>query len=64
MGRVAGGVWKVGTGEAAATIQMDALDFSIFASGRFSYPEGREKAIISGDVALAELAMRNTLVLF
>ena len=61
---VAGGVWKVGSGDAVATIQIDALDFSIFASGRFTYDEGREKAIISGDVALAELAMRNTLVLF
>ena len=61
---VAGGVWKVGAGEAAATIQMDALDFSIFASGRFTYTEARAKATVSGDTALAELAMRNTLVLF
>jgi uncharacterized protein (TIGR03083 family) len=61
---VAGGVWKVGPGEATATIQMDALDFNIFASGRFRYDEGRAKAILSGDVALAELALKRTLVLY
>lgn len=61
---VAGGVWKVGPGEATATIQMDALDFNIFASGRFTYAEGRAKATLSGDIALAELALKKTLVLF
>lgn len=61
---VAGGVWKVGAGEAAATIQMDALDFNILASGRFTYAEGRAKATVTGDVALAELALKNTLVLY
>jgi uncharacterized protein (TIGR03083 family) len=61
---VAGGAWKVGPGDAAATIQLDALDFGIFASGRFTYAEGRAKATLSGEVALAELALRNTLVLF
>jgi uncharacterized protein (TIGR03083 family) len=61
---VAGGVWQVGPGEAAATIRMDALDFNIFASGRFSYDEGRARAGLSGDTALAELALKNTLVLY
>jgi uncharacterized protein (TIGR03083 family) len=61
---VAGGVWQVGPGEAAATIRMDALDFNIFASGRFSYDEGRARASLSGDTALAELALKNTLVLY
>lgn len=61
---IAGGVWKVGSGEAAATLQMDALDFSIFASGRFTFAEGRAKATLNGDVALAELALKKTLVLF
>jgi uncharacterized protein (TIGR03083 family) len=61
---VAGGVWKVGPGEAAATIQMDALDFNILASGRFGYDEGRAKATLSGDVALAALALKKTLVLY
>jgi uncharacterized protein (TIGR03083 family) len=61
---VAGGVWQVGPGTAAATIRMDALDFNIFASGRFSYDEGRARASLSGDTALAELALKNTLVLY
>lgn len=61
---VAGGIWKVGAGDAMATIQMDALDFSIFASGRFSYAQARAKATLSGDAALAELALNKTLVLF
>lgn len=61
---VAGGLWKVGSGEATAAVQMDALDFSIFASGRFTYEEVRPKATLSGNVALAEQAMRKTLILF
>ena len=61
---VAGGVWKIGSGEPTATIQMDALDFNILASGRFSYAEGRARATLSGDIALAELALKQTLVLF
>jgi len=43
---------------------MDVLDFNIFASGRFSYDEARPRATITGDQALAELALRNTLVLY
>lgn len=61
---VAGGVWQVGSGAAQATIEMDALDFNILASGRFSYAEGRAHASVSGDVALAELALKKTLVLY
>ncbi|GAB4149373.1 MAG: hypothetical protein Fur0021_10280 [Candidatus Promineifilaceae bacterium] len=61
---VAGGIWQVGASDAMATIQMDALDFSIFASGRFSYAQARAKATLSGDTALAELALNKTLVLF
>lgn len=61
---VAGGQWQVGSGDATATIQMDALDFSIFASGRFTLAEGQARANLSGDVALAELALKKTLVLF
>jgi uncharacterized protein (TIGR03083 family) len=61
---IAGGVWQVGPGEVAATIRMDALDFNIFASGRFSYDEGRARASLSGDTALAEVALKNTLVLY
>ncbi len=61
---IAGGVWKVGSGEASATIQMDALDFNILASGRYTYAEGRQKATISGDRALAESALQQTVVLY
>ncbi len=61
---IAGGVWKVGSGEATATIQMDALDFNILASGRFTYDEGRARATLSGDVVLAELILKKTVVLY
>ena len=61
---VAGDVWKVGTGEAAATIQMDVLDFNIFASGRFTYDEARARATFSGDTSLAELTLKSTLILY
>jgi uncharacterized protein (TIGR03083 family) len=61
---IAGGTWQVGTGQATATIQMDALDFNILASGRYSYAEGRARATLGGDVALAEFALKNTLVLY
>ena len=61
---VAGGVWKIGPGQAAATITMDALDFNIFASGRFTTNEGLAKAAIRGDAALAELALQKTVVLY
>jgi hypothetical protein len=61
---VAGGAWKMGAGQTASTIRMDAVDFSIYASGRFTVDEARAKAHISGDVALAESVLRQTQVLF
>jgi uncharacterized protein (TIGR03083 family) len=61
---LAGGTWKMGTGQPMSTIQMDAVDFSIYASGRFTYAEARAKANISGDVALAESILKQTQVLF
>ena len=61
---LAGGVWKIGPGEPAAAIQMDALDFNIYASGRYTYAEARPKAVLSGDVKLAELALKKTAVLY
>ncbi len=61
---IAGGVWQVGSDKPAATIQMDVLDFNILASGRFDYAAGRARATLSGDVTLAELALRKTLVLY
>lgn len=61
---VAGGAWKIGSGPAAATVHMDALDFNILASGRDTYAAGRAKARVSGETALAELALQKTLVLY
>ncbi|MBP8003229.1 MAG: maleylpyruvate isomerase family mycothiol-dependent enzyme [Chloroflexi bacterium] len=61
---VAGGVWKVGAAATQATIHMDALDFNIYASGRYSYAEARAKASLSGNVELAELALQNTVALY
>jgi uncharacterized protein (TIGR03083 family) len=60
----AGGVWKLGVGDPAATLSMDALDFSIFASGRYGFDQARAKARMGGDVALAERVLRRTLILF
>ncbi|MBI5841432.1 MAG: maleylpyruvate isomerase family mycothiol-dependent enzyme [Chloroflexi bacterium] len=61
---VAGGTWKVGKGNPEAEIEMDALDFNIFVSGRFSYEEAMKRASISGDKALVELAFKNFIVLY
>lgn len=60
----AGGAWQIGPGEPIATIHMDALDFSIYASGRFNYDEIRERASVTGDDSLAEAALRKLLILF
>jgi len=61
---IGGGAWQIGEGQPAAVISMDALDFCIFASGRFSYAEARAKAAISGSLERAETALKNILVLF
>jgi uncharacterized protein (TIGR03083 family) len=60
----AGGTWKIGGGEPAATIRMDALDFAIFASGRFSRDEARALAGISGDADTASILFDRLLILF
>lgn len=60
----AGGTWQVGEGEPAAAVRMDALDFNIFASGRFSYAEARAKAQLSGDLALGENILRELLIVY
>jgi uncharacterized protein (TIGR03083 family) len=65
LGGAAGGRWRIGpAAEPAATVQMDALDFNIYASGRYSYAEARQRAVIAGDVALGERALRETAVLY
>ena len=61
---IAGGRWKIGTGEPAATIGMDVLDFNIFASGRYSFTEARALATISGNISAAEEALKNFLILY
>lgn len=61
---VAGGTWQAGAGPAGAIIEMDALDFNILASGRFTYAEGRAHAVLRGDVALAETALREAQALY
>jgi uncharacterized protein (TIGR03083 family) len=61
---VVSGLWTIGTGEARASIHMDALDFNIYASGRYSYAEACARAGLSGDVALAALALQNTQALY
>ncbi len=60
----AGGRWKIGNDEASATINMDVLDFNIYASGRSTYEQARQKATIVGDVAWAESTLKNLLVLY
>jgi uncharacterized protein (TIGR03083 family) len=61
----AGGAWRIGAAPApSATVRMDALDFNILASGRFSYAEGRARATLEGDQALAELALRESKALY
>jgi len=61
---LAGGTWKIGAGEPAATIRMDVLEFNIFASGRYTYEEARPMITITGDISQAEEALRNILVIY
>jgi uncharacterized protein (TIGR03083 family) len=61
---IAGGAWQLGAGIPAAEMEMDALDFNIFTSGRFTYKEGMQRARISGDRALVEQAFQNFIVLY
>jgi uncharacterized protein (TIGR03083 family) len=61
----AGGAWRIGAAPTpGVTIRMDALDFNILASGRFSYAEGRARAALEGDIALGERALRESKVLY
>lgn len=61
---VAGGEWQIGDGEPVSSLEMDALDFNIFVSGRFSFEEGMKRARISGDKSLVENAFKDLLVLY
>ena len=57
-------MWKVGAGQALATMRMDALDFSIIVSCRFTYEQALRRAEVSGDVALVQAALKDLLILF
>ena len=61
---IAEGAWKIGQTEPEATIEMDTLDFNIYASGRFNHEEGLSRAKLLGDQNLARLAFKNFLVLY
>lgn len=61
---IAGGTWQIGRGNSAAEMEMDALDFNIFVSGRFSYEEGMKRARVSGDRLLIEHVFKDLLVLY
>jgi uncharacterized protein (TIGR03083 family) len=60
----AGGRWRIGPGEPSATVQMDVLDFNIYASGRTDYREASQQAALSGDEELAGSAFRHFAVLY
>ena len=61
---VAGGGWKFGTGEPAATVKMDVLEFNIFASGRASFEQSRALMTITGDAEFVEELLRGLIVLY
>lgn len=61
---LAGGSWRIGNGEPAATIRIDMIDFNIYASGRVMPEEAARKASFSGDRAFAEQAFRSFSVLY
>ena len=60
-----GGVWKLGQeGSALTRIELDALDFTLLASGRLSSEEAWLRASIEGDTVLAREIFKHTWVLF
>jgi uncharacterized protein (TIGR03083 family) len=61
---IAGGTWKIGKGAPVSQMEMDALDFNIFISGRFSYAEAMKHVNVSGDKNLVEFAFKDLLVLY
>lgn len=61
---VSGGEWLLGSGESVSGLEMDALDFNIFVSGRYSYQEGMNRAKISGGNPVIQNAFKNLLVLY
>lgn len=67
---VAGGTWRIGavhpssSATPRATIRMDALDFNIYASGRFSFQEARAHVLLDGDHVLGENILRQISILY
>lgn len=61
---VSGGEWLLGNGKAVSGLEMDALDFNIFVSGRYSYEEGMRQARITGEKPLIESAFKDLLILY
>ncbi len=61
----AGGAWLVGQSrQAQSSIEMDVLDFNIYASGRYTYEEALAKAQLAGNLDLARSALRHTVILY
>ena len=61
----AGDSWRIGQGtNARATLRMDAVEFNIYASGRYTYEQARAKCVITGDTAFAENLFRQISVLY
>jgi uncharacterized protein (TIGR03083 family) len=61
---IAGGNWRIGSGEPVAKLQMDVLDFNVWVSGRYSYEEGVSHANITGERGLVEAAFKDLLILY
>lgn len=61
---IAGGTWRIGQGDPETEMEMDALDFNILVSGRYSHEEGLQRARITGDRSLVENAFKDLLVLY
>jgi uncharacterized protein (TIGR03083 family) len=61
---ISGGTWKIGAGTSEAELEMEALDFNIFVSGRFSFEEAMPRARITGNTSLVEQAFKDLLVLY
>lgn len=63
LGGVAGGAWLIGSNvNPRAGIWLDALDFNIFASGRYTFEQVRTKALIEGDREFGGQALRRVSV--
>jgi uncharacterized protein (TIGR03083 family) len=58
----AGGSWRIGRGEPAARLVMDALDFHLLASGRLSVGDAVARVAIEGSAALARYTLERTVV--